>query len=87
MPPKKLTQAEKAIKAEIEMLRPIIREIRSIKAAMKTNDDMLTWRWAALEIVRTLQKDFDKNSPYVQRCKEAALALAREAQLAINFAG
>lgn len=89
-PPKKLPYAERMKKKENDMidkrLDPIRKELTSFYKALQHEDaDFDTWRWAALETFKTLQKDFPFNHKLVQIEKARALAIAREAQGVLNF--
>jgi hypothetical protein len=78
--PKKLTFKEKQQKKLMDQLAPYIYELKQIKIGMKKNpDDMDTWRWASLETYKELAKL--KDSAEVEKYREIALAMAREATL------
>ncbi len=89
-PPKKLPYAERMAKKENDK---IVKEVAIIhdelteiyKGLQKETEDFETWHWAALETFRILQKDFPAGNRAVQIEKGRALAIAREAQLAMNF--
>jgi hypothetical protein len=90
-PLKKLPYAERMQKKENEEIKRRLQVIHEdlskvYKALLKSETDALdTWRWAALESFRVLQRDFPQSNKDVQYEKARALAIAREAQAAINF--
>lgn len=91
--PKKLSYAERLQKKEANEIRERLhihhQDLNKIYKAMKTSapDTFDTWRWAALEVFKTLQKDFPQNNTDVKLEKARALAIAREAQAIIHFFG
>lgn len=94
MPPKKLTHREKQQKEVRQRLGKYAVELSKIKNALNTSDDLETWRWASLEVFRAISNDkWPKNNDHdgydisanVERMKERALEIARDAQVGINF--
>ena len=93
--PKKLThkmKIEQKIEQQfVEKITYHSTELSKIKKAMmnKTYVDLSTWRWAALEIFRTISADpaLPHTNPRVCAVKDLALSIAREAQGAMNFLG
>ncbi len=85
--PKKLThkqRMENKIKKDMEQY---IEELSKIHRGMKKKPtEMDTWKWAALEVYKQLSSHAENKHPEVQKCINTALHLAREAQLARNFA-
>jgi hypothetical protein len=83
--PKKLTQKQRQERALLARLRPMEDDLKRIMRALMSTpaNQAHTWRWAALEVLRSLQTE--PNNEHVERLREKALAVAREAQIVINF--
>ena len=91
-PPKKQSYEERMKKKENDTIETKLESIRKDlssfhKALQQEDADFDTWRWAALETFRTLQKEFPFDHKLVQIEKARALKIAREAQAALNFLG
>jgi len=84
MPPIKLTRAQRAERDLAKQLAPLQQEITKLrKALMHNTDHAETYRWAALELFRTLQQF--GNSAHVKLLSNQALEIAREAQAVILY--
>lgn len=83
--PKKLTHKQRQERAVMTRIAPIDAELKRIYHALKTAsaEEVPTWRWAALEIFRSLQ--VEQSHEQVDKLKEKALYIAREAQAVMNF--
>ena len=83
--PKKLTYKQKQEKAAMKILEPYKKQLQQLHMSMRKNpSEMETWRWAALELFKEIS-GLSMEHGEMERLKERALFLAREAQGAINF--
>ena len=82
--PKKLSHRERAIRDEQVKLAPILRELHRVQQTLYTTDDPGTFRWAALDILTTLRRQFPP-SPAIYRCTDRALDVACQAQMIRNM--
>ena len=84
MPPIKLTRAQRAERDLLKQLAPLKQELAKLRRAlMRNTDEAETYRWAALELFRTLQQF--GNSTHVKLLSNQALEIAREAQAVILY--
>jgi hypothetical protein len=84
--PKKLSYQQRMDKKEDAKLALIHRDLIRLHLAVnqKVTKDSETWRWAALDIYTVLRKEFN-TSHKVEKYKEAALKIARDAQTIIHL--
>jgi hypothetical protein len=79
--PKKVSFQEKQRRKLVAEINAHGAELLKLKKAMKNQpEEMDTWRWAVLEIFKQLRQ-YGKEADDM---REAALQLARNAQVAIN---
>jgi hypothetical protein len=84
-PPIKLTYKQKQNKIITDKLMSYERELIKLKKTLSITDDPESWRWAALDIFKTLSNEFPNDNAKVIQIKEKALNIAREAQSIINY--
>ena len=84
--PKKLTFAEKKEKKLIQEAESYRIQLSQLRKALKSCDHQtaINLRWAALELFKTMQNEMDASYLSKKYC-EAALNIARNAQIIINF--
>lgn len=79
----KKSATKKAMETAAE-LRLIQLDLVRIQKAIKKSKDYDTWKWAAMEIFKDLQRDFP-DTEVVETLRATALNLARECEAAQNF--
>ena len=85
MPPIKLTRAQKAERDLERRLAPFKQEISKLShALLKNTEDAETYRWAALELYRTIIS-INPQHAKVKLAANRALEVAREAQSIILY--
>jgi hypothetical protein len=84
--PKKLTFAEKKERKLVQEAEPYRIQILQLRKALKTCDHetAINLRWAAFELYKTIQNELG-NSYLNKKYCDAALEIARNAQIIINF--
>lgn len=78
--PKKLTYKEKQEKKAMKILDPYKKQLQQLQMSMRNiPSEMETWRWAALMLFKEISR-LSVEHGEMERLKERALFLAREAQ-------